>query len=176
MSWKRRVKIGLGAVLAAVVIAGLWFARPLTIEQMVPGLELDACVGMAAYYTDDPKGEPNQRVELSLEDEAFSPLLELVQDRKFSRSPFWWIPAGTKTHLWEDGDFRWELMLLFENVPLPDGSIGSGAMLHLNNFFGELELRGYDGRTYPIQTSGQEQWVEAIMEILLAAPLEIDSK
>ena len=78
MSWKRRVKIGLGAVLAAVVIAGLWFARRLTIEQMVPGLELD--------------------------------------------------------------------------------------------------LRGYDGKTYPARTSGQEEWVGAVMDAPRMAVAETDSK
>ena len=176
MGWKKRVKIGLGIALAVLVIAGLWFARPLTIEQMVPGLELDACVGMWAYYTDDPRGEPNKRVELSPEDEAFSPLLELIREREFSRSPLWWVPAGTRTHRWEDGDFKWDMDLLFEDVSLPDGSTGSGAVLYLNNFFGELSLRGYDGKTYPIRTSGQEEWVGAVMDALRSAAAETDSK
>lgn len=176
MRWKRWVGIVLGAVLAAIVAAGLWFARPLTVGQMYPGLELDACVGMTAYYTDDSKGEPNRRTELSPGDEGFSSLLGLLQGQAFSRSPLWWIPTGTKTHRWEDGDFKWELMLLFEDVPLPDGSAGSGAMLQLNNFFGELDLRGYDGNTYPVRTSNQEQWVRDVLEIALAAELKSDSK
>ena len=174
MSW-RRVKISLGILLAAAVAAGLWFARPMTIEQLCPGVVLDGCVGIQAYYTDDPRGDPHKRVELSPEDEAFSPLLELVREKKFRRSPFWWVPTGTKTHRWEDGDFKWEMMLLFEDVSLPDGSGASGALVHLNNFFGELTLGDYNGRTYPLRTSGQEEWVGEIMDIFLTAA-ENDSK
>ena len=65
---------------------------------------------------------------------------------------------------------------VFENVPLPDGNTGSGAVVRLNNFFGELSLRGYDGKTYPIRTSGQEEWVGAVMDALWTAAAETDSK
>ena len=35
-------------------------------------------------------------------------------------------------------------------------------MLHLNNFFGDLDLR-FDGETWPIRTADQEQWLSDVM-------------
>ena len=48
MSWKRRVKIGLGIVLVVLMAVGLWFAWPMELEEICPGLELAECRGIDA--------------------------------------------------------------------------------------------------------------------------------
>lgn len=179
MSWKRRVKIGLGIVLAVLVAVGLWFARPMGLEEICPGLELAECRGIEIRYrTAERRGpyfDDTQAVLFPGEPE-FDEVIGLLAEKKFSRSPFWWFPSGGKSHRWEDEDFFWYMHLLFEDVTLPDGSTGSGHMLQVNNFFGELTLRGYDGETYPVRTSGQKEWVREVLEIFLDIPLEIDFK
>ena len=46
------------------------------------------------------------------------------------------------------------------------GGTGSGFMLRLDNFFGELKM-SFDGDTWRVTTADQEQWVADMMARLL---------
>lgn len=170
MSWKKRVKIGLCAVLAALVIAGLWFSRRMTIEEICPGVELAECIRIEVRYrTWERSGAyfDDTTVILSPGDQGFKEVIGLLEEKRFSRSPFWRFSSGEKYHRWMEGDFCWYMDLVFEDVTLPDGSTGSGYLVHLNNFFGDLELWRYDGNTYPLQTSDQREWVREVLDVFL---------
>jgi len=172
LTQKRKwVFLGIAALILAA--ACLWYARPLTVEELCPWLELERCRGVYIdYSTYDDKGLEN-RITLTAEEEL-APLLELVQGRKFSRTPFGRLSAGTRTHRLSDGDFKWSIDLSFQDVSLPDGSSGSGYMLHFNNFFGELEL-GFEGEYWPVRTADQERWLEDVMGYILAVESQNDS-
>ena len=161
MRTKKRLILCIGALLLAAAMC-IWYGRPMTLEEICPGVKLDQCTKINAVYSTYSDKGLNQQTTLLPEDEAFPRLLELLQERQFCRSPLWWIPRGTRTHRVSREDFKWDLSLVFENVPLPDGSAGTGYMLHLNNFFGDLDLR-FDGETWPIRTADQEQWLSDVM-------------
>lgn len=179
MSWKRRVRIGLGIVLAALLVAGLWFSRRMGIEEICPGVKLTECSRIEVRYKTWERSGPyfdDTRVVLSPGEPGFDEAIGLLAEKGFSRSPFWRFRSSRKSHRWMEGDFLWYMDLVFEDVTLPDGSTGSGYLVQLNNFFGDLELRRYDGNTYPVQTSGQREWIGEMMDIFLAAEPEDDSK
>ena len=162
MRKRMRLILCVGALLLAAAAVCIWYGRPMTLEEICPGMELEQCMGIkGSFSTDQDRGLENN-LSLLPEDEAFSSLLERLQGQRFRRSPLWWMPRGTRTHRIDEGDFKWELSLAFEQVPLPDGSAGTGYMLHLNNFFGDLDLR-FDGKTWPIRTADQEQWLSDVM-------------
>ena len=163
---KKYVGIGLAVLVLAVLAAGLWYSRPLTIEELCPGIHLEACTEVRFdYNTFDTQEMADCTQSLRLEGEDLPPLLELLRGRKFRRSPIFWPTEGGKTHLWREGDFRWYLSLAFEDVPVKGGT-GSGFMLRLDNFFGELKM-SFDGDTWRVTTADQEQWVADMMARLL---------
>ena len=163
---RKRAALVIAAVLAIAVISGLWYARPLTIEELCPGLDLAQCTGIyAAYSTYDGRGLEN-RIALEPE-EGLPPLLELFQDRQFRRSPLWWIPSGSKSHRWQEGEFRWSIDFEFQEAPVTDFSAASGYLLSFNNFFGKLEMR-FMGETRPVRMTDQEQWLEDVLDCILA--------
>ena len=48
---KKYVGIGLAVLVLAVLAAGLWYSRPLTIEELCPGIHLDACTAVSFDYS-----------------------------------------------------------------------------------------------------------------------------
>ena len=163
---KRRILLGFAALLLAITAAlCLWYSRPLTVEELCPGVELDRCVGANIYFSTYADKTLENRIELSPDDHQLPRLLELFQGRTFSRSPLWWFPSGTRTHPWRDGDFRWSIDLSFQDASVPGSSTAAGNLLHFNNFFGELEMR-FMGETRPVSTADQEHWLEEVLDII----------
>lgn len=48
---KKYVGIGLAVLVLAVLAAVLWYSRPLTIEELCPGIHLDACTAVSFDYS-----------------------------------------------------------------------------------------------------------------------------
>ncbi|MDE6935506.1 MAG: hypothetical protein K2P26_07845 [Oscillospiraceae bacterium] len=177
MKNKRRILLGFAALLLAITAAlCLWYSRPLTIEDLCPGLDLEKCTGVYAGYSayENEISELYNRISLTPEN-GLTPLLELFQGRHFRRSPFWWIPRGTRTHPIREGDFRWDIDLAFENAPVTDISTATGYLLHFNNFYGDLDME-FMGDTRPVSTADQEQWLEDVLAYILEADPNVNSK
>ena len=160
-------------ICAAVLLLaglGLWYTRPMTLEQSCPGIDLSECRGInisySRYAAEDGRGHYDQDTRTLLPDDpGFSAALELLQGRSFRRSLLSLLPRGGRTHQNTPGDFQWGLDLCFENVPLPDGGTGSGYMLRLNNFYGALDI-SFDVETWQARTDGQIQWLSDVMAVL----------
>lgn len=79
--------IGAGAVLAAVIAAGcLWYARPMTLEELIPGFSLEYCHMITLDATEmrfSGHEMEEARVELTPEDPEFDQLLALLEGRTY---------------------------------------------------------------------------------------------
>lgn len=165
---KKVTRIFSVVLLIAVIAAIAIYTRPMTIEQLYPGVSLDDCQSIKAYsdvaYLDtESTWDP---VVYPAGSKPFEDILQQLQDKKFRKSLRNWLPLGTKYHHTTSGDFKWELVLQFDNVLMPDGSTGSGDLICFNNFYGTLEYYDLSGKTIRCTTTEQKQWLENIMCIL----------
>ena len=167
-------KLWIPLIAAVVLLAGLWlwYARPMTLEELNPGVELGQCVKIVAYQGEGGPWEIRKDVELLPGDPAFESLMELLEGRTFRRclwknllvnSP---IGAGS-IHVSEEGAFRWDLSLYFEEIPLSNGEVIQNGVFYLQNIYGELLLiNGLTGDPY-IKTSDQKQWSSEVRSLIL---------
>lgn len=156
-------------IAAIVLILYLWYTMPKTMEQLYPYLDLSECTGITVWYED---GTSTDMTEVKLTAKEAAPLLELFESRTFRRTLSSIFPRGTWTHQTTPGsenDFQWELIFFFEDVTLPDGSGGSGALLHFNNFYGKLEVSSDDKGYHHLTTSGKDAWLQEVMDAILTA-------
>ena len=165
---RRWRKILSGALALCGVAFVLIYTRPLTIEQRYPFLDLSECTQIRGYY-DRGKGTAPIPFLLQTGDPDFQELLELFHRPAFRTKVSNLLPSGTKVHRYEEGDFRWSVMFRFEEVLFPDGSAGSGDMLHVDNFFGKVTL-SFDGENISCTVENQEQWLREVMDIITRYP------
>ena len=166
---KKRMKVIFIAVaifcMAAAVLA---YTRPLTIEQRYPVLDLSQCTLIRGYFNDGTSVEATN-FTIAPDDPHFDEMIKLFQSAVFKTRLRNIFPQGSKTHLYEDGDFKWFVMFQFEDVLFPNGDMGSGDMLHINNFFGDVDLF-FDGKQVNCSVKNQEQWLKDVMSIIVQYP------
>ena len=166
MKKSRLKKAAVILVVVLVVIAVyLAFSRPMTIQQRYPMLTLDKCIGMDGYYRDGTSVELEKFI-IDKNSEEFEMLCDLLYEQEYHRSLRDLLPSGTRTHQTEPGDFQWEVFFYFEDVVFPDGSIGSGGMLSVQSWYGELEI-DFDGDTLSCYTNQQEAWEKEVFDLIL---------
>ncbi|WP_294455900.1 hypothetical protein [uncultured Allofournierella sp.] len=159
------------ALAAFAVLAGLCFVlgytRPMTLEQLCPGIRLEDCRAIQASFR---RGQTGEEITLTLQngDTAFAQVTELMEKASFRRSLLSLFPLGGKSHALQPEDFKWLLLLEFGDTQLPDGTQGSGMLIELNDFYGTLEV-SYVGETWRCSVSNQEEWRSAVMECLETA-------
>lgn len=163
------------SILALLVIAALIYTRPMTVEQLV-GLNLDRSVAITAEYRIGPAPPSDSdeplftELTLTPEDPEFEQLLALFQGRTFRRTLGNLLPHGkTRTCAPTEEEFWWNLDFC-SGVPvrLPDGSTVKHALLHVDNFYGLLEINGL-GNTLRCTTQHKNAWLAEVVEILSAA-------
>lgn len=167
---KKRILAAL-AIIAALVVFCLWYTRPITLEELYPGLDLSSCdeirILSAAYHPTSSAQDPEEyQFTLSWGDPDFSLMLSKFQNRTFRRSLLDLLPRGTWTHAPQAGDFKWALALHFSKAySLPDGSGVSGDLIQFSDFYGKLEL-SHDGNTWRCTTAGMDQWLSDVMDVI----------
>lgn len=126
-----RRKIGCLLVLL-MVLAGIGFSlvytRPMTLEQLCPGIRLEECQEIQASFRRGQTGEETT-ITLQKEDEAFAQMTRLLHTATFRRSLLNLFPLGGKSHALQPEDFKWLLLLEFGDTRLPDGTQGSGMLV-----------------------------------------------
>ena len=159
------------ALAAFAVLAGLCFVlsytRPMTLEQLCPGIRLEDCRAIQASFR---RGQTGEEITLTLQngDTAFAQVTELMEKASFRRSLLSLFPLGGKSHALQPEDFKWLLLLEFGDTQLPDGTQGSGMLIELNDFYGTLEI-SYVDETWRCSVPNQEEWRSAVMECLETA-------
>lgn len=168
---KKYVRL-LPAVILLLAAALFWliYTRPAGIEQRYPMLDLSQCTQINGYYYGyDKAGAEDTPFTLTPEDPHFAALTELLQTREFRTKLRNLFPDTAKVHRYSEGDFQWTLTLHFEDVPFPNGNVGSGALLRIDNFFGDLELHS-DGENTHCFTADQDAWLKSVMDIISQYP------
>ena len=163
------------SILALLVIAALIYTRPMTVEQLV-GLNLDRSVAITAEYRIGraPPSDSDEPLftELTLtpEDPEFEQLLALFQGRTFRRTLGNLLPqAKVRTYAPTEKEFWWELTFCSDTpIEFPDGSIAKSALLHVDNFYGLLEINGL-GNTLRCTTQHKNAWLAEVVNVLSAA-------
>ena len=85
MKWKPKRDLPL-LLAALLVIWGLWYARPVGVDTLFPGLEPDQIeVYLTDFHIDDPK---ERKLKLTAGTEEFDALWKEIQDLRFRRAPF----------------------------------------------------------------------------------------
>ena len=163
---KSRLKKSVVIIVAVIliVVGYLAFSRPMTIQQRYPMLSLDKCSGIRGYYRDDTV-EALKEFTIDKNSEEFELLCDLLYEQEYRRSLRDILPRGTRTHRTEPGDFQWEVYFHFDDIALPDGSIGSGEMLCVQCWYGELEI-DFNGDTLSCYLGGQEYWAKEVLNLI----------
>ena len=163
---KKRGKLILFAVILTCVIIFIFaYTRPFTIETRYPVLKVSQCTQIRGYYRDNISTIEPVAFVISPDDPHFDELIEIFHSTTFRTTLRNIFPAGTKTHLYSEGDFQWSIMLRFEDVLFPDGSVGNGDMFHIDNFFGDIKIQ-FDGEMTQCSVKNQEQWLKDVMSII----------
>ena len=152
------------AVLFLFVAAYLFYSRPMTIQQRYPMLTIDKCVGISGYYKDGTEIDLKE-FTIDKNSEEFETLFDLLYGQGYHRSLRDLLPRDTRTHQTEPGDYQWEVLFHFEDVVLPDGNIGSGTILRIQSWYGELGIH-FDGETLSCYKNEQEEWAKEVLNII----------
>lgn len=134
---KRKYRLCIYIIIVVLVTAAyLFYSRPQTINQYYPYLDFSNCVEISGDYFVAPEEEA--RFVIGAEETDFREMVNLIQTAEFKRSLRNIFPQGANAHRYNDGDFMWDTIIRFENIGLPDGSMGSGSFLDIHNFFGNI--------------------------------------
>ncbi len=163
----KKIKIIISAALLLTLLAFvLFYTRPMTLAQLCSGIDITQCESVRGYFFLVPNIEYS-RFEIYRDDERFSQIIELFESRKFRRSLVSLLPQGTKTHLNQEGDFKWEVMFEINDVTFPDGSVISGTLISVSNFFGVLEIHfNVNGDVWRCNTSDKKEWLRDVMSLI----------
>lgn len=146
------------------IVAYLFYSRSITIQQRYPMLNLDKCTELCGYYKIDGQTELTE-FTIDKNSETFEILCNLLYKQSYRRSLRDLLSRGTRIHPAEPGTFEWEVFFYFENVALPDGNIGSGGILRIQYWYGELDIH-VDGEIFACYTDEQETWAKDVLNII----------
>ncbi len=161
---KKIKKIISTALFLTLLVIVMLYIRPMTLSQLCSGVDITQCVSVSGYYFLAPSDEPS-RFKIDKDDERFGQIIELFKSRKFRRSLVSLLPQGTKTHLTQDGDFKWEVIFEINDVTFPDGSVNSGHLIRVSNFFGVLEVH-FNGDVWRCTTRDKKEWLSDVMSLI----------
>lgn len=161
---KRKRTVIVIAVILLFIAAYLVYSRPLTIQQRYPMLNLDKCTELRGYFRLDGQEELTEFI-IDKNSKEFEILYDLLCEQDYCRSLRDLLPRGTRIHPTEPGSFQWEVSFLFEDIVFPDGSIGSGGILSIQSWYGELDIH-FDGDVLSCYTSEQQTWAKEVLNAI----------
>lgn len=162
---KKRISLGIAAAILLLALAFYaWYTKPVTLSELYPMLELDKCTQIQGYYEIGTQAEPSE-FTIAKNSGEFETLYNLFYEQRYCRSLRDVFPRGTRIHRTEPDDFQWDVHFVFEHVEFPDGSTGSGAMLHFTNWYGAFDIH-FNGETHAYQVSDQERWGVQVLDTI----------
>jgi len=161
---KPKYLITIFVVVVLLLIAYFIYSRPMTIQQRYPMLTLDKCTEIRGYYEVGAQAEMTA-FTIEKDSEDFQKLCNLFYERNYRRSLRDILPRGTRIHRTEPEDFQWEVMFHFDTVEFPDGNRGSGTLLRIQHWYGDLDIH-FDGEMFSCYTNEQEAWAKEVIDAI----------
>lgn len=154
------------AVVCVIVITVLIYSRPMSISEICEGIDITKRAVLQGSYSVYPVGLTE--FEIGQDDAQFGPVMELLTGQKFRRSVRSLLPQGTKVYPLTDGVFKWDILCEMREPVQIDGENVSGTVIRISDYYGELEIECV-GKIWRCSTSGQEQFVTDVLDVLKEA-------
>ncbi len=153
-------------IIAAILLLVFycWYTRPMTLSELYPMLELEKCTQVYGYY--EIEMQPEQTAfTIEKGSNGFETICDLFSEPGYRRSLRNLLSNGTKTHRIEPGDFQWDVCFDFKDVEFPDGSTGSGTILHFTNWYGEFKIH-CNGEVHSYRLCNQDSWLSQVLDVI----------
>lgn len=166
----RKRKIVVVIVLVVLLLASyLVYSRPMTLSQLYPLLDIDQCVKISGYYRTSTQTGGFTEFTIEAGSKKFQELCSLFHEKTYRCSLRNLLSKGTRIHqTTNEFEFQWEVMFHFDTIEFPDGNAGSGPLLQIQYWYGELDIENkawkIERRSY--HTSGQDAWAREILDII----------
>lgn len=149
----------------------------MTLAQICDGVDITKSEAISGYYSITkkiPNGDfyslsslDDSYFEITPDDKTYSKIIELFETHTFRRSLKSFLPQGTKFHSHVEGEFKWDVMFHFNYITYSDGSVHSGTLIHVSNFYDIIEIHfNITGEVLRCTTSDADQWLEDILNII----------
>lgn len=157
------------ALAVLLLVSYLVYSRPMPLSQLYPQLPLAECIGISGYYHTSTQTDGFTQFTIEADSEDFQELCSLFNEKTYRRSLRNLLPQGTRYHRTTDEfEFQWEVYFHFDTIEFPDGNAGSGPLLQVQYWYGELDIKNMTlerGR-HSCYTSEQDDWAEEILDII----------
>lgn len=157
------------SVVVLLLVAYFIYSRPMTLSQINPLLPLDKCVGISGYYRTSDDADGLMQFTIAADSEEFQELCSLFNEKTYRRSLKDLLPRGTRIHQTTgEFEFQWEVMFYFDTIEFPDGNAGSGPLLQVQYWYGELDIenRVFEKESRICHTTEQDAWAKEILDII----------
>lgn len=158
------------ALAVLLLVSYLIYSRPMTLSRLYPLLPLDQCVGISGYYrTTEQPGVELMQFTVEADSEEFQELCSLFNEKTYRRSLKNLFSRGTRYHpLTGEFEFQWEVWFHFDTIEFPDGNGGSGPLLQIQYWYGELEIENmvWEKSRRISHTDDQDIWAKEILDII----------
>jgi len=157
------------ALAVILLISYLVYSRPMTLSQLSPLLPLDQCVGISGYYRTTDQTDGLTQFTMEAGSEEFQELCSLFNEKTYRRSLKNLFPGGTRYHqTTNEFEFQWEVWFHFDAIEFPDGNGGSGPLLQVQYWYGELDIENkvWERSRRSCYTSEQDVWAREILDII----------
>ena len=167
--FRKRKTVVMLSLAVLLLVSYLIYSRPMTLSQINPLLPLDKCVEISGYYrTSDDTGGFTQ-FTIAADSKEFKELCRLFSEKTYRRSLRNLLPRGTRTHQTTSKfEFQWEVFFHFDTIEFPDGNAGSGPLLQVQYWYGDLDIenRVFEKERRICHTAEQDAWAKEILDII----------
>lgn len=161
----KKFKIALPIIIfIAAILCSFIYTYPNTIKQPCDDVDVAQSEAVKGYFLISPDVE-EEYFEIKADDPRFIKLAQLLQEQKFRRSVTNIFPPNVKSHVAQDGDFKWEISLINAKEFSEKRGV-EGSMVSINNFFGKLELR-FDGQQWKCSVKKQKEFTKQVLQIIM---------
>ena len=167
--FRNRKIVAMIALAVLLLVSYLVYSRPMTLSQLCPLLTLDKCVEISGYYRTSTQTDGLTQFTIEADSKEFQELCSLFNEKTYRRSLRDLLPRGARTHqTTNEFEFQWEVMFHFDAIEFPDGNAGSGPLLQVQYWYGELDIENkvWENTRLFCYTNEQDVWAKEILDII----------
>ena len=165
---KRRTVVVI-ALAVLLLVSYLVYSRPMTLSQLFPLRDIDQCIGISGYYRTSTQTDGITQFAIEPGSEEFQELCRLFNEKTYRRSLRGLLARGVRTQpITDKFEFEWEVMFHFDTIAFPDGNAGSGPLLRVQYWYGELDIENVVWKSVrrSYHTREQDAWAREILDCM----------